>query len=318
MKILNILSQSISSHSGELLSELGEVDSLSLSRSELMAKASEYDVFMIGLGLHIDREILDQATNLRVICTATTGLDHIDLDYAKQKGIEVLSLKGEETFLNSITGTAELAFGLLLDISRNISHSMQSVLLHQWNREEFCGHSLQGKTLGIVGFGRLGRMMAQYGKAFGMSVLVYDPYKNESECDLVGVKKVDFETLLEKCDAVSIHVHLNEETQNMFHFEVLKKMKPNAYIINTSRGKIVNEKDVIEALKQKIIAGYATDVLSDEVTFQNVFESNDLVNFAKENRNVLITPHIGGMTYESREATDIFMVKKLKKYLQDN
>lgn len=316
MKILNTINQSVSSYLITLLSELGEVDSVTLSKPELLERAAEYDVFFIGLGLHIDREVIDHATNLRVICTATTGLDHIDLEYAKQKGIEVMSLRGEEEFLNSVTSTAELAFGLLLDLARNISVSFESIKKHEWNREKFCGHALRGKILGIVGCGRLGKMMVQYAKAFGMEVVVTDPFRTEEECLSLGVKKVEFENLVEMSDYISIHVHLSHETENMFRKEVFEKMKPSTCIVNTSRGKIVNEDDVIQALQEKKIAGYATDVLADELSFPRGLETNALIAFAQNNLNVVMSPHLGGMTYESREATDCFMVEKLKRYLK--
>ncbi len=315
MNILDTIEPKISSRAKEILEEFGKVESLSLSQLDFYQKVCDYEVLFVGLGLTIDKNTIDAAKKLKVIATATTGLDHIDVAYAKQKGIEILSLRGEDEFLNSITGTAELAFGLMLDVVRNVSVSFESVKNYQWDREKFCGHSVEGKILGIVGFGRLGKMMAKYGKAFGMKVIVCDPNKTKDESIKAGVKKVEFDELLCESDIISLHVHLSDETENMFTEKVFQKMKSSAYLINTSRGKIVNENDLLVALKNKTIAGYGADVLAGELNFSEIFENHPLVEYSKTHDNLIITPHIGGMTHESREATDIFMAEKLKKYL---
>jgi D-3-phosphoglycerate dehydrogenase len=314
-KILNTIPD-FSKKAGEILSQIGEVDYLRLTQQELEEKIGQYQILVVGLGLNINRQVLDRADNLKIIATATTGLDHIDLGYAKSKGIEVLSLRGENDFLDTITGTAELAFGLMLDLMRNISASYESVKEYEWDREKFRGYSVAEKTLGIVGLGRLGKIMARYGNVFGMKVIVYDPNLNDEKFEKLNCRKVNFETLVEESDAISIHVHLNQETENMFSKDIFEKMKPAAYLINTSRGKIVNEIDLLEALKNKKIAGYAADVLADELNFEHEFSNNPLVEYAKHNSNLIIVPHIGGMTHESREATDIFIAEKITKHLK--
>lgn len=317
MKILNTIGSNFSVKAREVLPPDIFVDYGDLPQIELEQKIGDYDAAVIGLGLNFDRNILSKAKNLKVIATATTGLDHIDMIAAKEQGIEILSLRGEEEFLSSITSTAELAFGLLLDLSRQISHSFESVKNYQWERESFRGHSLSQKVLGIVGFGRLGKMMARYGQAFGMRVIACDPFIDKKVFQEQSVEAVAFETLLSESDAISIHVHLNADTENMFSESVFSSMKSGALLINTSRGKIVNEEDIKKALESGTLGGYATDVLTDEVGFEKNFSSHPLVEYAKTHSNCIITPHIGGMTYESREATDIFIVKKLKKYLEN-
>ncbi len=313
-KILNTIGPIFSAEAQAILNSCGDVDYKNISQAELLEKAGEYDVLVVGLGLTINKEVLEAATQLRVICSATTGLDHIDVEYAQQKGIEVLSLRGEEEFLDTITGTAELALGLMLDLVRRIPFAFESVKHNEWKRENFRGHSLFGKTLGIVGLGRLGKMMARYGRGLGMNVIAFDPHIAPDVFEKAQVDSVDFETLLEKSDVISIHVHLSNKTENMFNAEVLKKMKPQSYLINTARGKIVNEGDVLNALKNKIISGYATDVLADETTFGETFAGHPLVEYAMTHDNLIVVPHIGGMTEESREATDIFIAEKLKNY----
>ncbi len=310
MRILNTIGEKYSERGKEILGQLGQVDYLSLTQNQLLEIADKYNVIFVGLGLNLNKEFFDKAKNLKIIVTATTGLDHIDVEYAKQKGVEILSLRGENEFLNSITGTAELSFGLIISLLRYIPWSFDDVKNYKWNRESFRGYNLAGKTLGVVGVGRLGRMLVRYGKAFGMNVIANDPHAGDIECE-----KVSFDELIGRSDIISIHVHLSRETENMFNLEVFGKMKPNAFLINTSRGKIVNEDDLLIVLKDKKIAGYGTDVLADELDFDKNFSNHPLVEYAKNNKNVIILPHTGGMTYESREMTDVFMAEKLKRFL---
>lgn len=308
MKILSTI-ENLTIEAQEILQALGKVDCLELSQKELESKIGEYDVLLVGLGLSVNARVLSNGKNLKAVATATTGLDHIDVNLAEQKGIKIISLKNETEFLNTITGTAELAFGLMIALMRFLTSAAESVKQGKWQRENFRGCSLRGKTLGIVGLGRLGAMMAKYGKAFAMNVIYFDPNKEKS---------VDFETLLAKSDIISLHIHLNEETENMFDKNVFSKMKSTAYLINTSRGKIVNENDLIEALEKEQIAGYGADVLSSELEFQESgqIKGSALAQYAKSNRNVLIVPHIGGMTTQSRISTDIFIAEKVKQAIQ--
>lgn len=312
MKILNTIGSGYTDQAKKILQNIGQTDYLDINQAQLEREISSYDILLVGLGLNINQKVIDNAPNLKIIATATTGLDHIDVSYAEQKGITVLSLKNEREFLNSITGTAELAFGLMIDLLRQLPHSFESVKNYQWNREAFRGHNLKGQTLGIVGLGRLGSWMARYGNAFGMEVIACDPYVDDKIFVELNCQKVIFNNLLEQSDIVSIHVHLSKETENMFNEQAFKLMKDTAYLINTARGKIVDEKAVLEALKSKDIAGYATDVLADELNFDKNFSAHPLVEYSKESNNLIIVPHVGGMTYESREATDIFIAEKIK------
>ncbi len=314
MKILNLFADTFSKTARPILEEVGEVSYKNFSQHELDDAIGDYDAVVVTPTHTLHKGTLDRAKKLKIIISPTTGLDHIDLDYAKEKGIEVISLRGETDFLDSITGTAELAFGLLLSLLRFIPHSFDDVKNYRWDREAWRGRNLYGKTLGIVGMGRLGKWMARYAKAFNMNVVFYDPEVSRgpfSEC-----RAVSFDTLLAQSDVVSIHVHLLPETENMFNKNVFSKMKPGASIINTSRGKIVNETDLLEALTSGQIGGYATDVLADELSFgKSGFVDYPLVEYAKKNSNVIIVPHVGGMTHESRDATDIFIAEKTKRYV---
>ena len=173
------------------------------------------------------------------------------------------------------------------------------------------GASLYGKTLGILGLGRLGAMMARYGEALGMKIIYTDIEKKKTPTTW---RKVDLGELLQDSDILTIHVHLKKDTENMIGEKELVAMKPSAFLINTSRGKIVDEDAVSHALENGIIGGYGTDVLSGELEFkENIPNHHSLVSYAQTHQNCVITPHIGGMTSDSRSATDIFIANKLKK-----
>src|SRR3989338_8351665 len=315
MKILNTLGSHFAPKAKEILDTLGDVDYREITHKELLKVADRYDIIVVGLYPMIDKEIMEKAKKLKYIAIPANTLENIDTEYAKKKGIEVASLWGEYDFLNTITGTAELACGLMIDIVRFTPWAFDSVKDYKWERENFRGHNLYGKTLGVVGMGRLGTWMAKYGKAFGMEVVFHDP--NVEESRVPGCFKVSFEELLSKSDIISLHAHLNKETENMFNAGVLKKMKNEAYLINTARGRIVDESALLMALEHGEIAGYAADVLADEFHFDDTgLVNHPLVDYAKTHRNVIVVPHTGGMTAESRENTDIFIVEKLKKLLQ--
>lgn len=316
MKIVNTIGDIYTTQAKQILESFGEVDYVSWNQDELVENIEAYDIAIIGLGLNFTADVLQKATHLKAIGTATTGLDHIDREVAKEKGIEVLSLRGETEFLETITGTAELGWGILLDLLRGISHGFESVKNYEWDRERFRGTELRGKTLGVIGLGRLGKMTARYGKAFYMNTVAHDPYVGDTVFEDLEIKKVSFEECLKTADVLSINVHLNDETENMIDAQALQLMKSTAFVLNTARGKIVDETAMLEALQNKTIAGYATDVLAGELGFAEKFESNLLVDYAKQNTNCIIAPHLGGVTHESRAATDVFIAQKVKEWIE--
>lgn len=307
-KILNTVGPKFADLGKDILSRLGAVDYRNLTQIQLEEAIEDYDILFVQLGLNVDERVIDRGKKLKVIATATTGLDHIAVEYAKKKGIQIISLRGEDEFLRTIPGTAELAFGLIIALYRKIPFAFESVKRNEWNREGYRGHNLRGKTLGILGLGRLGKMMAAYGAAFGMRVIAHDPQVTDA--------RATFDELLRESDVLTVHIHLTLETENLLGRASFQKMKRGALLINTARGKIVNEVDVINALEDGQLGGYGADVLADELSFGATFASNPLVEYAKTHENVIIVPHIGGMTYESREATDTFIAEKLEKLLR--
>jgi D-3-phosphoglycerate dehydrogenase len=249
---------------------------------------------------------MDSAPNLQLIATPATGTDHIDLQAAKKRRICVLSLKKETVFLRGITGTAELTIGLVIDLMRGTHVAAEAVRSGVWDRNKWVGKTLSGKTMGIVGLGRLGSLVAGYAAAFGLEVIYTDPNTQSRKYE-----DVKLDELLHRSDIVSLHVHLTPETKDMIDADALARMKPSALLINTSRGGIVNEKDVLASLKRKRLGGYAADTLVNELSFHKKEAKDPLITYAKSHANVIITPHIGGMTTEDRTATDKFIVKKI-------
>ena len=239
----------------------------------------------------LDEEVLKNS-NIKVINTCSTGLNHIDMDYCERNNVEVWSLKEDFELINDLPSTAELSFGLMMSLLRKIPEGFDSVKKGEWDYEPFIGRQVKGLTIGIIGFGRLGKITAELFKGWGVNILVSDPYVGTFEYEQVEIKEIQ-----KKSDVVFLHLHANKETRNMVDRELLSNMKKGSILINTSRGELVNEKDVINSIKEGHLGGYGTDVITDE--FGDVKES-ELVEFSRENNNVVITPHVGGMTWEGQ------------------
>lgn len=283
-----------------------------LNREELFAAVKDADVLVIRLGHKIDKEVLNAAKNLKIIACPTTGLDHIDLNAAKEKGVRIVSLKGEAEFLNTVTATAELSWGLLLALIRKIPLAFDSVKSGKWDRDSFKGVELRDKTLGVIGCGRLGKMIVQYGNAFFMNVIACDPHINHEDMEKAGAEAVTLEELLRRADFISVHVPLNEGTENLIGEKEFSRMKNGTYVVNTSRGKIIDEAALLRALKNEKIAGAAVDVMAGEEAGGKFLKNNPLQEYAKSHDNFLIVPHIGGATYDSMRKTEDFIAKKVE------
>ena len=248
----------------------------------------------------LDEEVLENS-NIKVINTCSTGLNHIDLQYVLgEKNIEVWSLKEDFELINDLPSTAELSFGLMMSLLRKIPEGFDSVKKGKWDYEPLIGRQIKGLTIGIIGFGRLGKITAELFKGWGVNILVNDPYVETFEYEQVEIKE-----LQEKSDVVFLHLHANEETRNMVDREFLSNMKKGAILINTSRGELVDEKEIIKSLHSRDeLGGYGTDVIRDE--FGNV-KNSKLIEFANSrypeimgSDRIVITPHVGGMTWEGQ------------------
>ena len=275
-------------------------------REALQANLEDVDVLWVRLRNMIDKRMLDAATKLKVIATNTTGLNHIALDEAAKRNIEVVSLKGEYEFLADIRATAEHTIGLTLALIRNLPAAHQHVCNGGWDRYGFKGHELYQRTAGIIGYGRLGRIVARYFKAFGMRVLVSDPNQNEIEA---GMEQVDLSDLFSQSDIFSLHVDYNSDNHAMIDASFFEQLKPGAVLINTSRGELINETDLLSALESGALAGSALDVLDSEHEVTPTRAA--VVRYARENNNLILTPHIGGNTHESHHKTEEFLTQKI-------
>ena len=263
-------------------------------------------------GFMLDKEVLKD-TGIKVINTCSTGTNHIDKVYCKNNNIDIWSLTTDYELINDLPSTSELAFGLMLSLLRKIPQSFNSVKNYEWDYERFIGRQIKGLSLGIIGFGRLGKIMANFGYCFGMTVYIYDPYISEETMLKINknYKKVELEELCKNSDVISLHVHVTDTTKQMVDKKFIEKMKQNSYLINTSRGEIVNENDIIYYLKNEKLAGYGTDVIEHE--FDNIYKS-ELIKVANEKKyNVLITPHVGGMSIEGQTKAFTWAVKKFNK-----
>lgn len=310
--ILNSLDISSIPEIHKLFKDIGLLINIPAERKEVLENVSKANAYLASAAVKIDREFLDLASNLQVIGSPSTGTDHMDLDLIKKRGIKCFDISKEFKLLNSFTATSELVFTLLLSLTRKIVPAYSDAKNGVWSREQYTGVQLYEKTFGILGLGRLGTISAKIANGFGMKVIAYDL----QEKNVKNVKMVDFETLASQSDFLSVHIHLNKSTENIIDINFLNKMKKTAIIINTSRGKVINEKDLLFALKNSIISGAALDVIDGEWLNKENLYRHSLIEFSRNNNNLLISPHIGGATMESIYGSRVFMAKKIANFLK--
>ena len=245
-----------------------------------------------SMKLPIGRDELLSAPHLRIISTATTGSDHIDGELCIAHDITVKTLREDKEFLLKITPAAEHTWALLLSLIRNLPGAVAHVQEGGWNREKFPSLLLDGKMIGIVGCGRLGTKVARFAVAFNMKVIGYDPMISEWP---PFITPTSLETIFKQADVISMHVHLNEDTRGLASASLLSQIKPGAFLINTSRGGVLDENALLEGLRSGRIGGAALDVLSEE---PEVAES-PMVQFSRDHPNLIITPHSAGYSPEA-------------------
>lgn len=314
LRILNSEPLGYSDVARAILTDLGDLDEQDLDRSGLLAALPAVDVLLVRLGHTIDREVIDASERLSVIVSPTTGLDHIDLEYASERGISVLSLKGEYEFLSSVTSTAEHTWALLLALARRLPGAYEHVRAGRWDRDSFRGTELQGKRIAIVGLGRIGVIVAEYAHAFRMNVSGYDPSPRSwpEEVDRVG----DLIELAAAADVLTIHVPLQEDTRGLIGSQVLGRLPKGALLVNTSRSEIVDSAALLSALEDDRLGGAALDVVPSERAADRRLDSG-LIAYARAHDNLIITPHVGGATTEAMERTEVFMAEKLRRHLDE-
>jgi D-3-phosphoglycerate dehydrogenase len=300
----------------ETLESIGKVTYLDdPSPAEVIDVIGEYDAIYTNPNkskVFIGKEIIDAGRNLKVICTASTGTNHIDKPYVAKKGLPILALTEEREVINRISSTAELAFALTMAGLRHVVRSHNNALAGEWDYTQYIGRQMNGLTIGVIGYGRLGTMYSRYCQAFDSRVLVFDPYKR---VDQEGLEQVqDLSELLRLSDVIAIHVHVTDETLGMINAACFKQMKKDVLLVNTSRGDIVNEPDLVEFLRNNLEARVATDVLSDEI--RNRLAS-PLLKYAQQSKQVIITQHIGGMSREAQEIAYGHAAKRLQRFFNE-
>jgi D-3-phosphoglycerate dehydrogenase / 2-oxoglutarate reductase len=296
-----------------LLRQEADVVLADLDRRGLESRLHDADVLWVRLRHRVDAALLRTAPRLTIVATPTTGLTHIDTEALENRGVRLLCLRGETEFLKDIRGTAEHTVCLILALLRHLPESFEHVLAGGWNRDLFRGGELFGKTVGIVGYGRLGRIVARYLLAFEAKVLACDPAVAAGSAE-PGVAVVSFTRLLEESDVVTLHVNLTEESRNFFGRPQFDAMKPGAVFINTARGELVDERALLDALNSGRICGAALDVLAGESVAG--MGRRPLIEHARTHPNLIVTPHLGGCTLESMHKTEMFLARKLREHLQ--
>ena len=258
--------------------------------SQLKEAVQGVDALIIRNQTKVTSNLLSEAKALQVIGRAGAGYDNIDVSAASQAGV-VVSYSPEE---NAVS-VAEHVFALMLALARKIPGADRSVKNGRWERKKYHGNELLGKTLGILGLGKIGARVALRAKAFGMRILAYDAYLSTAHLHFTetGTYPVSFDQLLSESDFLTVHLPLNEETRGMLNIKIFEKMRSTAFLINTSRGEIVVEKDLAKALTEGKLAGAALDVRDIEPpTAESPLHMLD---------NVILTPHTAGLTYEAQE-----------------
>ncbi len=268
---------------------------------ELAAIINDYDGLIVRSATKVPAETLEGATRLKVIGRAGVGTDNIDKAAATKHGIVVMNTPGGNTI-----STCEHAFALMLALCRNVPQAHASMQEGRWDRKKFMGTELCGKTLGIVGVGRIGGAVAKRARSFEMRVVAYDPIMSALKAESLGVELVTLDELFARSDFISIHAPKSDKTANMIAAEQFKMMKPNCRIVNTARGGIVNEQDLAEALRNKTIAGAALDVYTTEP-----FEDNPFIGLD----NIIMTPHLAASTDEAQLTVAVDVAQQMVDFL---
>lgn len=271
---------------------------LGLSPEELREAIGGYDAVIVRSGSRLTKEIIEAGRNLKVIGRAGVGVDNVDLEAATKQGIIVMNTPEGNT-----TATAEHTMTLMLALARKIPQAYVSVTRGKWRREEFIGTELHGKTLGVIGLGRIGREVARRaGQGFGMKVIAFDPFITEESVKSLGVTFIDFKKLLKQADFITVHTPLTPETKHLIDRTAFALMKPGVRIINCARGGIVDEKALLQALRSGKVVGAALDVFEKEPPGRNPLLKHPAV---------IATPHLGAATREAQENVSVAVVQQV-------
>ncbi len=300
-----LISDAMSGEAADMLRSRGvEVDVITgLSPADLKATIGGYDGLAIRSATKVTAEILEAATSLKVIGRAGIGVDNVDVKTATKRGVVVMNTP----YGNSIT-TAEHAIAMMLALARQIPAANASTHAGKWEKSRFMGVELFGKTLGIIGCGNIGGIVADRARGLKMRVIAYDPYLSAERAEDLGVEKVDLDTLLARSDFLSLHAPATDQTQGIINATTIAKMKPGVRIINCARGPLVVEADLKAALESGHVAGAALDVFTEEPA-----KSNPLFGMEQ----VVATPHLGASTSEAQEKVAVQVAEQIADFLVD-
>lgn len=271
---------------------------------------SNAEAYFCGLGIYIGGDLLKRVTSLKYLISPATGVNHLDLDFLGARKISVIKLGDMKNQIQNVFATAELAWGLIIACARRLNLAVDSVKDGNFDRTPFLGRELSGKTLGVIGYGRLGRQVAKYGSVYGMNVVVYET-DSAQHAAIAPFRKVDsLETLLKISDVLSVHIPFNDDNENCINAEMISKIKSGAIFVNTSRGELVDEQALARSLRSGQLFGVGVDVLREESEDDFSVDDSPLVSTMRDGFNVIVTPHIGGWAEDAVEIARSAVVKE--------
>jgi D-3-phosphoglycerate dehydrogenase len=276
-----------------------------IQNKDLISIVDKATGLIVSTQIRVDKTLLDQAPELKWIGRLGSGMEHIDVAYAQSRNINCVS--SPEGNSNAV---AEHVLGILLNLLRNIGKSTAEVRAMQWLREENRGTEISGKTFGIIGYGNTGSRLAKLLSSFEVEILAHDKYLSGFSNSVV--KETDIESILGKCDFISLHLPLNAETKHYANLEFFQKMKRKPVFINSSRGGVTNTQSLITALKEGFLSGAVLDVLENEKPETLNTEEKEQYHFLSHHPNVVLTPHIAGYTHEAFYKMGMVLLEKLE------
>lgn len=297
-----LVSDPISEEGVKILQQDFTVDiATDLTPEELLKRIPEYDALMVRSQTKVTREVIEAGSRLKIIGRAGVGVDNIDVNAATQKGIIVVNAPEGNTI-----SAAEHTLAMMLALSRKIPEAHASLKDRKWERKKFMGVELRGKTLGVIGLGRIGTEVAKRAMGFEMSILAYDPFIPQERAAALGVKLTTIDDIVRNSDYITVHTPLTKDTRDLLDSEEFNKMKSCARVINCARGGIINEDALYQALKTRRIAGAAVDVFVEEPPLNSPLLDLD---------NIVVTPHLGASTEEAQVKVAIAVAEQIKNAL---
>ena len=273
-----------------------------LSEAELLPLVSDVVAMVVRSETKVTRKVIEAAPQLRVVGRAGVGVDNIDVEAATQRGVVVMNTPGGNTI-----STAELAFAMLLGLARKLPQAHESMAAGKWDRKQFQGAEVFGKTLGVLGVGRIGSEVAKRALAFGMKVLGYDPFLTEARAQALGVELLDLDEVYRDADFITVHMPVTDQTRGMLNAAAFARMKPKVCIVNCARGEILVEDDLLAALDSGKVASAALDVYATEPLPEN--------HPFRKHAAITLTPHLGASTREAQEKCGIEVAEVIAGYL---